>query len=69
MAGDALREDPAAHYYVPGCRSAKPELVEAIARRACAACPRSSRELAGGSEDAGSKAGLASLLKTIWGKD
>ncbi|HEY5907810.1 MAG TPA: nitrite reductase large subunit NirB, partial [Vicinamibacteria bacterium] len=69
LAGDALREDPAAHYYVRGVPLGKPELVAAIRAKGLRSVSAVFAELAGGIEDAGSKAGLASLLRTIWGKD
>ena len=62
-------EDPAAHYYVPGVPLAKQELIEAIRRHDLRGVSAVFDCLAGGKEDPGSKAGLASLLKTIWGAD
>ena len=66
-AGDDVVEDPAAHYYVPAIPLRKPELVAAIRERNLRSVSAVFRELAGGGEDPKSKAGLASLLKTIWG--
>jgi nitrite reductase (NADH) large subunit len=68
-AGDSLAEDPAAHYYVRGVPLAKPELVAAIRERGLRSVSQVFAELANGQEDAGSKAGLASLLRTVWGRD
>jgi nitrite reductase (NADH) large subunit len=61
-------DDPAQHYYVPGVPLTKPELVKAIKEQQLRSVSAVFRALAGGKEDPGSKAGLASLLKTIWGK-
>lgn len=60
-------EDPSVHYYVPGVPMTKPDLVAAILRKDLRSVSAVFRELAGGVEDVGSKMGLASLLKTIWG--
>ena len=68
-AGGLAVEDPAAHYYVPGVPFSKPDLIVAIKRQELRSVSAVFAALAGGREDAGSKAGLASLLKTIWGKD
>jgi len=64
--GGAIADDPAAHYYVPGVPLAKPDLVRAIQERGLKSVSSVFAALAGGKEDAGSKAGLASLLKTLW---
>jgi nitrite reductase (NADH) large subunit len=61
-------DDPALHYYVPGVQLTKPELVKAIKEQQLRSVSAVFNALAGGKEDPGSKAGLASLLKTIWGK-
>ncbi|MFN0119051.1 MAG: nitrite reductase large subunit NirB [Blastocatellia bacterium] len=66
-AGDLLSEDPAAHYYVPGVPFTKPDLINAIRTRELRSVSAVFATLADGVEDPGSKAGLASLLKTIWG--
>jgi nitrite reductase (NADH) large subunit len=66
--GDTL-EDPSVHYYVPGVPLAKPELIEAIRAGGLRSVSAVFTSLAGGKEDAGSKMGLASLLKTLWGAD
>ena len=68
-AGDAKVEDPSVHYYVPGVPLPKPDLVEEIRARGLKSVSAVFGELAGGKEDPGSKPGLASLLKTLWGKD
>jgi nitrite reductase (NADH) large subunit len=69
VAGDLVAEDPAIHYYVPGVPLTKPELMRAIQEKNLRSVSAVFAGLAGGSEEPGSKAGLASLLKTIWGKD
>ncbi len=70
MACDGLVvEDPAVHYYVPGVSLAKPELIEAIKAQNLRSVSAVFNALAGGKEDVGSKVGLSSLLKTIWGID
>jgi nitrite reductase (NADH) large subunit len=66
VAGDAVAEDPSVHYYVPGVPLTKPELVRAVRERQLRSVSAVFRELGGGKEDAASKPGLASLLKTIW---
>jgi nitrite reductase (NADH) large subunit len=67
-AGEVL-EDPSEHYYVPGVPLAKPELIAAIKAQGLKSVSAVFRELANGKEDPGSKAGLASLLKSIWPHD
>jgi nitrite reductase (NADH) large subunit len=70
LASDGLVvEDPSIHYYVPGIALKKPELIQAIKEQNLRSVSAVFQALAGGKEDPGSKAGLASLLKTIWGKD
>jgi nitrite reductase (NADH) large subunit len=66
LAGDLAREDPSVHYYVPGIPLTKPELIAAIRERRLKSVSAVFAALAGGTEDPGSKVGLASLLKTIW---
>jgi nitrite reductase (NADH) large subunit len=68
-AGDLVAVDPSIHYYVPGVPLTKPELIKAIREKDLRSVSAVFAGLAGGNEDPGSKAGLASLLKTIWGKD
>lgn len=68
-AGDLAREDPSLHYYVPAVALGKAELIQAIRARGLRSVSAVFAELAGGKEDPASKAGLASLLKTLWGKD
>jgi nitrite reductase (NADH) large subunit len=68
-AGDLITEDPSVHYYVPGVPLSKPELTKAIKERNLKSVSAVFAELAADREDPGSKAGLASLLKTIWGKE
>ncbi len=62
-------EDPSVHYYVPGVPLPKLELVAAIRDRGLKSVSSVFDELADGVEDVGSKMGLASLLKTIWGAE
>ncbi len=70
LASDGLvEEDPTSHYYVPGVPLAKPDLVHAIRERNLRSVSAVFNELAAGKEDATSKPGLASLLKTIWGSE
>ena len=69
VAGDLLVEDPTAHYYVPGVAMTKPELTRAIRQQKLRGVSSVFAALSNGKEDVASKPGLASLLKTIWGKD
>lgn len=62
-------EDPSVHYYVPGVPLDKPALIEAVKLKGLRSVSAVFNELANGVEDAGSKMGLASLLKTLWGAD
>ncbi|WP_116453513.1 nitrite reductase large subunit NirB [Blastococcus litoris] len=65
-----LAEDPAASWYVPGIRMAKPELMAAIREQDLRSVSAVFAALApGGKEDAKSKMGLTSLLKMLWGHD
>jgi nitrite reductase (NADH) large subunit len=66
---DSAVEDPSAHYYVPGVPLAKPELVAKIKELRLRSVSAVFATLASKKEDPKSKIGLASLLKTIWGKD
>ena len=68
-AGDRVQADPSVHYYVPGVPLSKAELVKAVRERGLRSVSSVFTALAAGREDPGSKAGLASLLRTIWGKD
>jgi nitrite reductase (NADH) large subunit len=68
-AGDLVVEDPSAHYYVAGVALTKPQLMAAIKEKGLKSVSSVFAELAGGKEDPGSKAGLASLLKTLWGRE
>ncbi len=69
-ASDGLTvEDHSANYYVPGVPFAKPELIMVIKEKNLKSVSAVFKALANGKEDAGSKVGLASLLKTIWGKE
>ena len=70
FASDGLvAEDPSAHYYVQGVPLSKPELVEAVKSMELKSVSSVFNALAGGREDVGSKVGLASLLKTVWGSE
>ncbi|HEY3333355.1 MAG TPA: nitrite reductase large subunit NirB [Capsulimonadaceae bacterium] len=62
-------EDPSVHFYVPGIPMTKPELVDVITTKGLKSVSAVFGELVGGIEDAGSKMGLSSLLKTIWGAE
>ncbi|MGD9897402.1 MAG: nitrite reductase large subunit NirB [Candidatus Methylacidiphilaceae bacterium] len=64
--GSAPEKDPKADYYVPGVPLPKAELTAEIRRRGLRSVSAVFRELAGGREDAASKPGLASLLKSLW---
>lgn len=65
-----VTEDPAASYYVPGIPLAKPALIAAIRERDLRSVSAAFAALApGGKEDARSKMGLTSLLKTVWGTE
>jgi nitrite reductase (NADH) large subunit len=68
-AGDQLAEDPSIHYYVPGVPFTKTDLIKAINEQELKSVSAVFTALAAGKEDPASKLGLASLLKTIWGKD
>jgi nitrite reductase (NADH) large subunit len=68
-APDTVMVDPAAHYYVSGVPLAKPDLIEAIRKNNLRSVSSVFEVLAAGKEDPASKPGLASLLKTVWGKD
>jgi nitrite reductase (NADH) large subunit len=66
-AGGAAEVDPTAGWYVPGVPLAKPELMAEIRARGLRSVSAVFAELApGGEEDAKSKMGLASLLRTMW---
>jgi nitrite reductase (NADH) large subunit len=63
-----VTEDPAASYYVPGIPLAKPALIAAVREQGLRSVSAVFAALApGGKEDARSKMGLTSLLKTVWG--
>jgi nitrite reductase (NADH) large subunit len=64
--GGQTEEDPSVHYYVPGVPLTKPELIRAVRERNLRSVSAVFDYLAGGKEDAASKPGLASLLKTLW---
>ncbi len=58
--------DSSEHYYVPGIPLEKSQLIAAIKKKNLKSVSEVFRELAQGKEDAASKAGLASLLRSIW---
>lgn len=60
------KTDLSEHFYVPGVPYEKAQLVAEIKKRGLKSVSAVFRELAGGVEDPGSKAGLASLLNTLW---
>jgi nitrite reductase (NADH) large subunit len=62
----AAAADPGEHYYVPGVPLEKSRLVDEIRKRGLKSVSAVFGELAGGREDAASKVGLASLLKSLW---
>jgi nitrite reductase (NADH) large subunit len=64
--GGQTEEDPSVHYYVPGVPLTKPDLIRAIRQHNLKSVSTVFQYLAGGKEDAASKPGLASLLKTLW---
>ncbi|WP_369259739.1 nitrite reductase large subunit NirB [Geodermatophilus amargosae] len=65
-----VTEDPAASYYVPGIPLTKPALIAAVREQELRSVSAVFAALApGGKEDARSKMGLTSLLKTVWGSD
>jgi len=61
--------DPSEHYYVPGIALEKSQLVAQIKAKGLKSVSAVFAALAEGKEDADSKVGLASLLKTIWPKE
>ena len=64
-----VEEDPSIHYYVPGVPLSKNDLVDAIRAQNLRSVSSVFDTLAGGAEDPGSKMGLASLLKSLWGAE
>jgi len=58
--------DPSEHFYVPGIPLEKSQLVGEIRNRGIKSVSEAFAQLTGGTEDPGSKVGLASLLKTLW---
>jgi nitrite reductase (NADH) large subunit len=69
VAGDTAADDPSVHFYVPGIPLTKPELVLVVRAKKLYSVSSVFAALANGNEDAASKPGLASLLKTVWGKE
>ncbi len=64
-----VEEDPSIHYYVPGVPLSKPQLTRAIREQQLKSVSSVFDALADGIEDAASKPGLASLLRTLWGAE
>lgn len=64
--GGEVEEDPSVHYYVPGVPLSKADLMKAISEHGLKSVSAVFHYLAGGKEDAASKPGLASLLKSMW---
>ena len=64
-----VEEDPSIHYYVPGVPLQKHVLIAAIQSQNLRSVSSVFEALANGVEEVGSKMGLASLLKTIWGAE
>src|SRR4029453_6752239 len=58
--------DPTEHYYVQGVPLEKSQLVREMRSRGIKSVSEVFSQLADGKEDPASKAGLASLLKTLW---
>jgi len=58
--------DASEHYYVPGVAFEKSQLIKEIRHRNIKSVSEVFKYLTAGKEDADSKTGLASLLKTIW---
>ena len=67
--GGEVEEDPTVHYYVPGVPLPKRELMEAIVALELKSVSALFAALTEGREDAASKPGLASLLRTMWGSE
>jgi len=65
---DAVTPDPSEDWYVPAVPMDKPTLVAEIRRRGLKSVSAVLQELGHG-EDEKSKNGLASLLKSLWGKE
>ncbi len=61
--------DPSEHYYVPGVPLEKSQLVATIKAKNLKSVSAVFAVLTDGKEDADSKVGLASLLKTLWPDD
>ncbi len=64
-----VEADPSIHYYVPGVPLSKPDLILAVREQGLQSVSSVFDALANGVEDVGSKMGLASLLKTLWGAE
>ncbi|MGH3567763.1 MAG: nitrite reductase large subunit NirB [Pseudonocardia sp.] len=68
-ADGAVEIDESASWYVPSIPLEKPALIEAIHTRELRSVSAVFAALAPEGEDAGSKMALASLLKTLWGRE
>jgi nitrite reductase (NADH) large subunit len=68
-AGGEAEEDPSVHWYVPGVPYPKSELIEQIKEHQLKSVSAVFSALAHGKEDVGSKMGLASLLRSLWGAE
>lgn len=66
---DGIGYDPSEHYYVPGVPLEKSQLIAAIQKYELKSVSQVFEKLAGGREDADSKVGLASLLRSIWNEE
>ncbi|MFP6664037.1 MAG: nitrite reductase large subunit NirB [Deltaproteobacteria bacterium] len=65
-ASGAAQSDEREHWYVPGIPLRKPELVAAIQEQSLRSVSAVFAALGEGGEDAASKPGLASLLRSVW---
>ncbi len=65
--GGTVEEDPSSGYYVPAIPLSKPELVQRIRGMQLRSVSSVFDALSPGVEDALSKPGVASLLRTLWG--
>jgi nitrite reductase (NADH) large subunit len=61
--------DASEHYYVPGIPLEKSQLISTIKEKQLKSVSAVFDTLAGGKEQAGSKVGLSSLLKSIWNEE
>jgi nitrite reductase (NADH) large subunit len=69
-AGDEVADEPSARWYVPAIPLEKPQLMRVIRQHGLRSVSAVFAALApGGTEDAGSKMALASLLHMMWGSE